>query len=123
MSVAGLFVCLTLFYARIKAQDIEDVQPGMLLRANDGFALDLLKTAHSESADRNIVIAPLPISLVFGALWLETPDSSKELEAAFHWDRLFDHSVAARMTLARFTRPKPNVQRDGFKLPPVRARL
>jgi len=84
-----------------------EVQPGMFLRANDGFAFDLLKTTHTESPDRNIVIAPLPISLAFGALWLDTPDSSKELEAAFHWDRLFDHFIAARMTLARFTRPKP----------------
>jgi len=97
-----------------------EVQPGLFLRANDRFALDLLKTAHSESPDRNIVIAPLPISLAFGALWIEALDSSKELEGAFYWDGLYDQSVAARMILARFTRPKARSSRRPAQAP-VRA--
>jgi len=71
--------------------------------------MDLLKTAHEAEQDRNIVIAPLPISLTFAALWDGTTDieSSKELVSAFRWEKSFGINVAGRMLLARFEKPKP----------------
>jgi serine protease inhibitor len=84
-------------------------QPDMLVRANDSFALDLLQKAHSEVPDRNIVVAPLPISLTFAALWDGTSDmeSAKELVSAFHWDKDFATPMGGKMLLERFAKPKP----------------
>jgi serine protease inhibitor len=91
------------------AQEASQAQPGLFLRANDSFASNLLEVAHKECLDRNIVIAPLPISLTFAALLDGTReiDTAKELEAAFHWDQVFGLRAGAKMVLARFEKPKP----------------
>jgi serine protease inhibitor len=90
-------------------QESSQVQPALFLRANDRFALDLLKLTLEQAPDRNIVLAPLPVSLTFAALWDGTSDieSMKEIVPAFHWDKTFGVSVAGRMLLARFEKPKP----------------
>ena len=52
----------------------------MFVRANDRFAFDLLEKTHQEARERNIVVAPLPISLIFAALWDGTLDSQSSNE-------------------------------------------
>jgi serpin B len=81
----------------------------MFLHANDSFAMDLLKKTHEDTPERNIVVAPLPLSLVFAAIWDGTRDveSAKEFRAAFHWEPDFATPMGAKMVLARFAKPKP----------------
>jgi len=94
---------------QLYAQEIAQTQPAMLVKANDRFALDLLQKTHGEAPDRNIVVAPLPVSLTFAALWDGTADSesAKELRAAFHWDKDFATPIGGKMLLARFAKPNP----------------
>ena len=63
------------------------------------FALDLLKKTHDDTLERNIVVAPLPVSLTFAALWDGTKDveSAKEFRAAFHWDKDFATPMGSKM--------------------------
>lgn len=92
------------------AQQPPQAQPGSFLNANDRFALELLKVADERTQDRNIVLAPLPVSLTFAALWDGTMDdeSSKEIVSTFHWEDVTGAKVADRMLLARFEKPKPH---------------
>lgn len=84
-------------------------QPEMFVRANDSFALDLLQKSHGEIPDRNIVVSPLPVSLMFAALWDGTRDieSAKELVPAFHWNQDFATPMGGKMLLTRFAKPEP----------------
>jgi serine protease inhibitor len=107
-ALLGAFL-FSLLYPQAFGQETSQVQPALFLRANDGFALDLLKSTLEQAQDRNIVLAPLPVSLTFAALWDGTSDieSMKEIVPAFHWDKTFAVSIAGRMLLARFEKPKP----------------
>src|ERR1700730_12258700 len=69
----------------VSAQVQKQAQPASFLRSNDRFAFDLLRTAHQESPDRNIVLAPLLVSLTFAALLDGSPDSrsTHELSSTF----------------------------------------
>lgn len=93
----------------VSAQVQKQAQPASFLRSNDRFAFDLLRTTHQESPDRNIVVAPLPVSLTFAALLDGSPDSrsTHELSSTFHWEEAFALPAAARMLLSRFEKPKP----------------
>jgi serpin B len=104
-----LFVLLAVCLFQLNAQEVSQSQPAMFLRANDSFALDLLKRTHDDTPERNIVVAPLPVSLIFAALWDGTKDveSAKEFRAAFHWDKDFATPMGGKMLLTRFARPKP----------------
>ena len=84
-------------------------QPDMFLRANDSFSLDLLKKTHEDAPDRNVVIAPLPVSLIFAAIWdgTQAVESATEFRTAFHWDKDFATTTGAKMVLGRFAKPKP----------------
>jgi len=108
-SILGRLVILALFFSAARAQTVPQAQPAIFLRGNDSFALDMLRTAHTEFPDRNILIAPLPVSLTFAALLDGTGDfeSVKELQAAFHFDQVVTMPVGAKMILARFEKPKP----------------
>ena len=105
--VWSLLFCLSCSQA--VAQEPPQVQPALFLRANDRFALDLLTLTLEQAQDRNIVLAPFPVSLTFAALWDGTSDieSMKEIVPAFHWDKSFGVSIAGRMLLTRFEKPKP----------------
>jgi serine protease inhibitor len=107
--LAGVTFLLSLCISPLFAQVPKEAQPASFLRSNDQFALDLLKTAHQEFPDRNIVLAPLPVSLSFAALMDGTPEprSAQEIRSTFHWDHTFAQPAAARMLLARFEKPKP----------------
>jgi serpin B len=108
-SILRQLVLLVLFFSGASAQTVPQAQPGIFLRGNDSFALEMLRSAHSEFPNRNIVIAPLPVSLTFAALLDGTSDfdSLKEIEGAFHFEQLVTMPVGAKMILARFEKPKP----------------
>jgi hypothetical protein len=75
-----LFVCQGLH-----AQETQQAQPAMFLHSNDRFGANLLSLLHEESPDRNIAVAPLPISLAFAALQDGSIDSEsrKEIVSTF----------------------------------------
>jgi len=75
-----LLLLLTSFLTQGRAQELSSAQPAMFVRANDRFAFDLLEKTHQEARERNIVVAPLPISLIFAALWGGTLDSQSSNE-------------------------------------------
>jgi hypothetical protein len=79
------------------------------VRGTDRFGTLLLKLAHDQTQDRNIVIAPLPVSLIFAAVWDGTSDSDsdEELRNVFRWEDRQSTNIAGRMLLARFAKPKP----------------
>jgi hypothetical protein len=85
------------------------LEPTTFLQSNDRFAFDLLKVSHVSGKEANVVLAPLPLSLPFAALWSNgsTAQGSKELMAAFHWENGYGNANASGMLLARFERPKP----------------
>jgi serine protease inhibitor len=107
--IGRLFLLLAAFLFQVRAQEAPQIQPAMFLRANDKFALDLLEKTHEETRERNVVVSPLPVSLIFAALWDGTQDteSSKEFGAAFHWDRDFATTTGGKMLLSRFEKPTP----------------
>lgn len=129
--IATALLLFSLLYSPAFAQKAPEVQPDSFLRSNDRFALDLLKVAHEQSQDRNIVLAPLPVSLTFAALLDGTTDSSStdEIQSAFHWDenQPLASSAAGRMLLARFAKPRSylnpqSAHPKGF-VPPILRRL
>jgi serine protease inhibitor len=98
----------------LQAQQPQEAQPAMFLHANDRFGANLLSLVHEEAPDRNIAIAPLPVSLAFAAM-LEgsrNTNSGQEIVSTFHWERTFSLDIAARMLLARFGRPMPYPTRN-----------
>jgi serine protease inhibitor len=107
--IGRLLLLLAVFLFEVRAQEVPQAQPAMFLRANDKFAFDLLEKTHEESRERNIVVAPLPVSLIFAALWDGTQDteSSKEFRTAFHWDKDFGTMTGGKMLLSRFEKPTP----------------
>jgi serine protease inhibitor len=107
LCVWALLFCLSCSEAF--AQETPQFQPALFLRANDRFALDLLTVTLGQAPDRNIVLAPFPVSLTFAALWDGTSDieSMKEIVPAFHWDKSPGVGMAARMLLKGFEKPKP----------------
>jgi serine protease inhibitor len=106
-----LILLLTSLCTSALAQKPSQIQPAAFLHANDKFALDLLRVTWKDQPDRNIVLAPLPVSLTFAALSYGTTDyeSEKEFAAAFHWQDPFHINVPGRMLLARFVKPQPRV--------------
>jgi Serpin (serine protease inhibitor) len=97
------------FCAQVFAQDVPRIQPASFLRANDRFSMELLETAHEQEQDRNIVIAPLPVSLTLATLWDATtnPESKTELAATLRWENGSGIRLAVRMLLTRFGKPAP----------------
>src|SRR5258708_1799639 len=103
-----------LFACRLPAQEPQQAQPAMFLLSNDRFGATLLSVVHEGAPDRNIAIAPLPVSLTFAALLDGSKDSKsiEEIVSTFRWEGNFSRNIAARMLLARFGRPKPFPSRN-----------
>jgi serine protease inhibitor len=99
---------------RLPAQESQQAQPATYLHSNDRFGVNLMNMIHEESPDRNIVVAPLPVSLTFAALLDGSVNSSsnQEIISAFQWERSSSQDVAGRMLLARFRRPRPYPTRN-----------
>src|SRR4029077_3134185 len=70
-----LALLLLLLARPLSAQELQQAQPAMFLHANDRFGVNLLNIVHEEAPDRNIAIAPLPVSLTFAAVLDGSNDS------------------------------------------------
>lgn len=92
ISVGRVFVLLAFFVCRVDAQLVQPSPPPVSYKSQPDmflhrFAMDLLKKAHEDIPERNVVIAPLPVSLIFAAIWdgTQAVESAKEFRAVFLW--------------------------------------
>jgi hypothetical protein len=111
--VAALAVLTLSLTSHLSAQDFSQAQPAGFLRSNDKFSTSLLNTIHEATPDRNIVIAPLPVSLTFAAFVDRSVDSKAvdEIISAFQWEGTHDLNAAGHMLHARFEKPRPRPTR------------
>jgi serine protease inhibitor len=89
----------------------------VLLQANDKFGTRLLQQAHSEVPDGNLVLAPLSLTILLGAIQthIESEEARKEFDRAFGWGEYPDISIQSRMMLAAIDdRPRPTPIRHGI---------
>jgi len=84
-------------------------EPEAFLRANEDFGAGLLMAAHERLPGKNVVVAPLGVSLAFAAVADNTFDmrSRDEIVKAFRWEETLGLAASGRMLLARFAQPKP----------------
>jgi serine protease inhibitor len=80
-----------------------------LLKGNQQFGARLLREIHSTQPEKNVVVSPISLTVVFGALQndLYTEQTRKQIGDAFGWGTYPHHTVAARMLLAAFEKPEP----------------
>jgi serpin B len=78
----------------------------MLVRSNEQFGIRLLNSLHAASPQRNLAVAPLPVTLMFAMFHM---DSYKENEAVLGWNPELDLRYSSRMLLGAFdaARPEP----------------
>jgi len=93
----------------LQAQEKRATEPAAFVRANEKFGMSLLNVTHARDPDKNIALAPLPISLTFAALVDNSGSvrSNEEIVNAFQWKEAPAVSLAGRMLSARFEKPIP----------------
>lgn len=81
-----------------------------LIRGNEQFGRKLLLLVDSTTSDRNIVISPVSLTIVFAALQTHSEGGPasirKEMADAFGWGEYPNLSVPTRMLLAAFEKPR-----------------
>jgi serpin B len=85
-----------------------------LIRGNERFGRKLLQQVHSTAPERNVVVAPLPLSILFGAIQAGVGygKNTDEIENTFGWRGQYI-SLSARMILAAFSKPEQSCKPDG----------
>jgi serpin B len=107
-----LRILFVLFLASLPSVAQEEFGRGLpdLIRGNEQFGRKLLLLVDSTTADRNIVLSPLSLTIVFAALQTHSeggPGSvRKEMSDVFGWGEYPNLGVPARMLLAAFEKPK-----------------
>lgn len=87
-----------------------------LIRGNERFGRKLLAQVHSAGPERNIVLSPLPLSVMLAAL--RTNTTYEEIDKTFGWENL-GLITPAHMLLAAFEKPEPRpCARSGSKACP-----
>jgi serine protease inhibitor len=80
-----------------------------LLHGNETFGRKLLQQVHSEARERNVVVSPISLTLVFAAL--QSSDlpvaARKEIGKAFGWGEYANLEIPSHMLLAAFEEPTP----------------
>lgn len=116
-----LRILFLVFLASLPSFAQEEFGRGLpdLIRGNEQFGRKLLLLVDSSTSDRNIVISPLSLTIVFAALQTHSeggPGSvRKEMADVFGWGEYPSLKVPARMLLAAFEKPKqePSEIRQG----------
>ncbi len=92
------------------SQEPSTAQPAAFLHSNDKFGMNLMNEVYKGAPDRNIAIAPLPVSFTFAALRYGSIDAQniKEVDSVFQFQGIYSNDIAARMLLVRFEKPKPS---------------
>jgi serine protease inhibitor len=80
----------------------------VLLQGNDKFGVRLLGQAHSETPEKNIVVAPLSLTFLLGAIQNKSvrEESRKEFDQVFGWGIDPALRIPARMMLAAMEEPR-----------------
>lgn len=94
-----------------------------LIRGNERFAMRLLGQIHADQPDKNVVVAPLSLTIAFAALQanLDTGIARDELGRLFGWGSYPRLAVPSRMLLVAFEEPNATAlrvrQRPGERMP------
>jgi len=107
-----LRILLLLFLASLPSFAQEEFGRDLpdLIQGNERFGRKLLLLVDSATSDRNIVISPVSLTIIFAALQTNSeggPASIRmEMADAFGWGEYPNLGVPARMLLAAFEKPK-----------------
>jgi hypothetical protein len=110
LSLAGVLCALSISLSTAAAQEKPGDGLGVLLKANDRFGTRLLQQAHSEASDKNLVVAPLSLTILLGAIQthIERPEARMEFDRVFGWGEYPDIRIQSRMILAAMNdKPRP----------------
>jgi hypothetical protein len=105
-------ILLLLFLASLPLFAQEEFGKGLpdLIRANEQFGRKLLLVVDSTASDRNIVISPVSLTIVFAALQTNSESwpgfMRKEIAHAFGWGVYPNLNIPTRMLLAAFEKPQ-----------------
>ncbi len=84
-----------------------------IIRGNERFGRKLLEQVHQADPKRNVVLSPLPLSVMLAAL--RTPTTYEEIDKTFGWDDV-GLMTPVHMLLAAFEKPEPRpCARSGSK--------
>jgi serine protease inhibitor len=104
----GLFVSTASSPGNAQAGDREGSPLPVLMQGNEQFGLKLLAEMHRAQPEKNVVVAPLPLTLMLAAVQTEArlQETHKELDSVFGWGAYPQHlPIASRMLLGAFQRP------------------
>src|SRR5271157_41934 len=99
LSLAPVLVVFSIFISTAATQEKPGDGLRVLLQANDRFGTRLLQQAHSEAPDRNLVAAPLSLTILLGAIQthIESPETRREFDQVFGWGEYPDIRIQSRM--------------------------
>src|SRR5215469_1539546 len=114
LSVGALLLVYELCAVAAAAQEQAGNPLQVLLQANDRFGMRLLAQAHSEAPDNNLVLAPLPLTILFGAIHTSSrrQEAVHEFDQVFGWGEFPDIRIPTRMILAVMDKPRPTRRTD-----------
>jgi serpin B len=110
---SGFLISTALFLAVIPASPVlAQERPGepfwQFIHGNDKFGIRLLEQVHSENPDKNVVVAPLSLTILLSAIqtssWRE--ETREELGQVFGWGAYAQLGVPSRMILAAMDQTK-----------------
>ncbi len=91
---------------------VAQVQAGdpfqQFVRGNDRFGIRLLQQVHSDDPSKNAIVAPLPLTILLGAIQTNSwrKETRQELGQVFGWGLNPDLGISSRITLAAMDEPK-----------------
>lgn len=106
-----MFLLAALFTPQLLAQSPPASELSQFIDANARFGRQLLWHSHSSSPNKNIALAPLPVSLTFAAL-SDTSASTDvattgEISKVFGWDDIGNTKETSHILVTLFEKPKP----------------
>ncbi len=106
-----MFLLAVFLTPRLLAQSPPASELSQFIDANARFGRELLWHAHSSAPDKNIALAPLPVSLTFAALSDNSASSdnatAQEIYTAFRWGDLGETRNIGRVFVTLFEKPRP----------------
>jgi hypothetical protein len=111
---ALLLVVVSSALVGIAGQELPGQALPSLISGNERFGRHLLERVHRSTPEHNVVVSPISLSIVFGALRsaADDGDTRREIANAFGWGEYTSLLVPSRMLLAAFEKPgAPPVQR------------
>jgi len=116
-SSLAISVLFSIFITSAAAQQSPGDPLRVLLQANDKFGARLLQQAHSEAPDKNLVVAPLSLTILLGAIqtYSVSDKTRQEFDQLFGWGEYPDIRIQSRMILAALDdKPRPTPKFRGI---------